>query len=302
MSKTESELQQLQVRDGAKIGFRLAKNELNRCVIGMVHGLASNKTRWDEFIDKTCLRKIANLMAFDLRGHNDSLWHGRITRSKWARDMYDIFKAKQFDKVFMIGHSMGAQVVMQYAMQHRDLVNGLILIDPIFDKNLTGNLVLARRTRYILWTILLVVWFFNLLGFRKRKFKFRSLYELDIATRQYLAENPHQDIAELYMSPVEDMKYMPLANYIQDILEVIRPVGPIDSIDCPVLVLLSKRPAMSNLQKNVEIIKTIPNSQIHYIEADHWLMTEKPDEARQVMEDWLQSQLNTNENQQRSQA
>ena len=82
-----------------------------------------------------------------------------------------------------------------------------------------------------------------------------------------------------------------MANYIQDILEVIRPAGPIETITCPVLILLSKNASMSNVDKNVNIIKTIPDSHIHYIEADHWLLTEKPDEARQVIEDWCESQL-----------
>jgi len=291
MGHSSTEEQQLKVRDGVKIGFRLVENKMARRVIGMIHGMASNKTRWNEFIDKTLLKKNWNLLAFDLRGHNDSLWHGRITRKKWARDIYDVFKAKKFEQVIMLGHSMGAQVAMQYAMQHRDLVNGLVLIDPIFDKNLTGQLALARRTKYILWLILLCTWFFNLLGFRKRRFKSRSLYELDLKTRKFLAENPHQDIASLYMSPLEDMKYLPLASYIQDILEVIRPVGPIETITCPVLVLLSRSASMSNVDKNVSIIKTIPNSHIHYIEADHWLLTEKPDEARQVIEAWCESQL-----------
>ena len=291
MIESATQQQQIQVHDGAKIGFRLLGNRQVRRVIGLIHGLASNRTRWDEFLEKTCLNKDWNLLAVDLRGHNDSLWHGRITRQKWASDLYDIFSARQFDEVILVGHSMGAQVAMQYAMQHRDRIKGLILIDPIFDRNLTGNLALAKRTKYILWLILLGVWLGNLLGLRKRRFPPRSLYELDVKTRQFLADNPHKDIAELYMSPREDMRYMPLANYIQDILEVIRPVGPIETITCPVLVLLSKNPAMSSLDKNVEIIHTIPHSHIHYIEADHWLMTEKPDEARQVIEDWCQAQL-----------
>jgi len=291
MGHSPTEEQQQKVRDGATIGFRLVEHKTARRVIGMIHGLASNRTRWDEFIDKTRLKKDWNLQAFDLRGHNDSLWYGRITRSKWARDIYDVFKARQFKPVIMVGHSMGAQVAMQYAMQHRDLTHGLVLIDPIFDKNLTGKLALARRTKYILWIILLFTWLFNSLGVRKRYFKPRSLHELDIQTRKFLNDNPHKEIAGIYMSPLEDMKYMPFANYIQDILEVIRPVGPIETITCPVLVLLSKSASMSDVDKNVSIIKTIPNSHIHYIEADHWLLTEKPDEARRVIEDWCESQL-----------
>lgn len=291
MGHSSTEEQQQTMHDGARIGFRMLENKTSRRVIGMIHGLASNKTRWNEFIDKTILKKRWNLVAFDLRGHNDSLWHGHITRNKWAQDISAVLQAKKVEQVILVGHSMGAQVAMQYAMQYRDRINGLILIDPIFDKNLTGQLALARRTKYFLWLVLLGTWFFNLLGFRKRRFKHRSLYELDIQTRKFLAENPHQDIASLYMSPWNDIKHMPFANYIQDILEVIRPVGPIETITCPVLVLLSRGASMSNVDKNVSIIKTIPDCHIHYIEADHWLLTEKPDEARQVIEDWCESQL-----------
>ncbi len=290
MSAPQHEEQQLKVRDGAAIGMRLTGNNQARRVIGMIHGMASNRTRWDEFIDNTQLKRAWNLLAVDLRGHNQSPWYGRITRSKWASDLYDIFTAGQFEQVILVGHSMGAQVAMQYAMQHRDLIHGLVLIDPVFDKNLTGMLALARRTKYILWLILMFTWVFNRLGLRKRCFPPRSLRDLDIATRQFLAEHPEQDLASLYMSPVEDMKYMPLANYIQDILEVIRPIGPIETIACPVLVLLSSGASMSNVDKNVSIVKTIPNCQIHYIEADHWLLTEKPAEARQAIEDWCEAQ------------
>lgn len=278
------------VRDGAAIGIRYIENKQTRRAIGMIHGLASNKTRWDEFIDHTSLHQDWNLVSLDLRGHNQSLWRGRLTRRLWARDVYDVMRAKQFEQVVLIGHSLGAQVAMEYAMRHRDLIDGLVLIDPVFENNLTGLLALARRTKYILWGLLGLVWLANLLGLRKRRFPTRSLRELDIQTRRFLAENPHKDIAELYMSPFEDMKYLPLANYIQDILEVVRPVGAIETVTCPVLVLLSSGASMSNVDKNIRTIKQMPQSEIHYVEADHWLLTEKPDEARRAIEAWCRTQ------------
>jgi len=178
MGHLSDEEQKLEVRDSAKIGFRLLANPSAQRAIGMIHGMASNRTRWDEFINNTRLKKNWNLLAFDLRGHNSSLWYGRFTRKKWVQDLFDVMKAKKFSQVIMIGHSMGAQVAMQYAMQYRDDINALVLIDPIFDKNLTGKLALARRTKYILWIILLFTWLFNFLGIRKRRFKSRSYTNL----------------------------------------------------------------------------------------------------------------------------
>lgn len=93
------------------------------------------------------------------------------------------------------------------------------------------------------------------------------------------------------MNPFEDLKYLPLANFLQDVIEVVRPLGALEKITCPVLVLLSKGATMSDVDKNSRIIHQMPNSQIEYIEADHWLLTEKPDEARQAIEGWCDSLL-----------
>ena len=116
----------------------------------------------------------------------------------------------------------------------------------------------------------------------------RDLYKLDRKTRAFLQSNPQQGIAELYMSPFEDLKYIPLANYLQDILQVVRPVGRIEKITCPVLVLLSQGASMSNVEKNTRIINSMPGSEIKAIDADHWLLTERPAEARRAIEDWCE--------------
>ncbi len=280
-----------QVRDGKNIGYRLGRIEKQPRVIAMIHGMASNSTRWSELVSKTTLKEMWDLLRIDLRGHGLSMCRGRISRKLWSRDLRDIINAESYRDVVLFGHSQGAQVAMQYGLDDMSGVKGMILIDPVFDKNLTGLLGMARRFKLVLWLMVLLLWFFNLLGFRKKSFPIRDLYLLDKETRQFLLENPDKDIAELYMSPVADLRYLPLANYIQDVIEVVRPLGAIDKITCPVLVLLSKGASMSDVDKNTAIIKQMPNSRIEYIDADHWLLTEKPEEARQAIERWCNSLL-----------
>jgi len=270
----------------ARIVYRLIENKQSKRVIVMVHGLASNMTRWTEFMRHTRLNKEWNLLAIDLRGHGRSPFRGRYNREQWCKDIHAIVQAEQYDEVVILGHSMGAQVAMHYALQYGQEARALILIDPVFDQNLVGRLATARRYKLFLRFFLFLIWAINLLGFKKRKFVLRDLYELDRDTRSFLEANPDKGIAELYMSPFEDLKYMPLANYLQDLLEVVSPVGMLENIACPVLVLLSKGASMSDVEKNSRIINSMPRSEIETIEADHWLLTERPAEARRAIEAW----------------
>jgi len=280
-----------QVRDGKRIGYRLGRIDRQPRVIAMIHGLASNSTRWSELVIKTSLKEYWDLLRIDLRGHGLSLCRGRISRKKWSHDLRDILHAEGYEESVLIGHSLGAQVAMHYALEDQTNLKGLVLIDPVFDSNLTGLLGIARRFKLVVWFMVIMTWLFNLFGFRKKSFPARDMHELDKKTREFLTNNPDKDIAELYMSPLADLEFLPLANYLQDIIEVVRPVGAIEKIHCPVLVLVSRGASMSDVDKNAAIIHRMPNSHIEYIDADHWLLTEKPDEARQVIENWCENLL-----------
>ncbi|MDH5182132.1 MAG: alpha/beta hydrolase [Gammaproteobacteria bacterium] len=275
------------VRDGALIGYRLGRVEKQPHAIVMIHGLASNSTRWTEFVNDTSLQKHWELLRIDLRGHGLSLYRGHISRKRWCEDLRDVLAAEHYRDIVIIGHSQGAQVAMQYAQEDQTGLRGLVLIDPVFDTNLTGTLGVARRLKWLLWLGVRFLWLLNRLGIRRRHFPLRDLYALDRRTRDYLATHPDKQIADIYMRPTADFGYIPLANYLQDVIEVVRPLGPLQTITCPVLVLLSKGATMSNVDKNTQIIRQMPNSKIEYIDADHWLLTEKPQQARAVIEAWV---------------
>ena len=58
-------------------------------------------------------------------------------------------------------------------------------------------------------------------------------WQLADIQQQVLAADPHADIAKLYTKPSADLRYMPLANYLQDLYEVVRPLPPLESITQP---------------------------------------------------------------------
>jgi len=252
-----------------------------------LHGLASNATRWHEFMTHTKLQNHSRILAPDLRGHGRSMTRKTYHRKQWCTDL-DVFVKEQNSPCTLIGHSLGAQIALEYAVHHPESLAGLVLIDPIFPQALSGTLKKVSRYRFLL---ILAIWLLRTLqmtGIYKRKFPKRSLLELDRQTREFLAKNPGKGIAELYMNPFADLKYMPLVNYLQDLVEVTRALPALDTISIPILVLLSQGASTSNVEINRKILGTLKDCEIHPIPADHWLLTEKPVEAREAIEHWFE--------------
>ena len=278
--------------NGQQIAYYLTKAPHPHATLICLHGLASNATRWYEYLRNSELQEHSHLMAMDLRGHGRSLTYKRYTRADWCTDLGHVLH--QYDLPgFLIGHSMGAQIALDYASREPEQLAGLILIDPVFPQALTGMLRKVARFRILIRAGAALLRLLSKLGFHKRDYPYRDLHQLDLDTRAFLAANPHKDIAELYMDPFADLKYIPLVNYLQDLYEVTRPLPAISGIHTPVLVLLSAGASTSQVETNREILNTLPNCEISSIDADHWLLTERPDQAREVIDGWIKSKLST---------
>lgn len=272
--------------DGSTVGYRVKRADGARPVLVMIHGLASNLTRWSEFVGDTRLDKEWDLLRIDLRGHGTSMYRGHLTMDMWCDDLSAVLGAEGYRQATIIGHSLGAQVGMHFFARHPRQVAGLIMIDPVFPENLSGRLLKAKRLKFLLWLTVRFLWLLNRLGIGRRHFPPRDLRKLDEETRIILDSNPNIEIGELYTNPFVDLEFIPVANYIQDTLEVTRPLPPLENIICPVLVLLSAGASVSDPEKNLAMINLMPRVEIATIEANHWLLTERPKEARQAIENW----------------
>jgi len=255
-----------------------------------LHGLASNATRWREFMSHSRLCAHAELLAPDLRGHGRSMTFRPYTRQDWCADLAALVESRQ-RPTLIIGHSLGAQIALDYASRQPSNLLGLVLIDPIFPQALTGVLAKVARLRGLIRLATGLIRFFYRLGLGKRRFPHRDMQQLDEQTRAFLAGNPDKEIADLYMNPFADLKFMPLGNYLQDLYEVTRPLPELTTVNVPVLVLLSAGASTSHVQTNRDILATLANCEVQTIDADHWLLTERPYEARKAIDDWCEQRI-----------
>lgn len=291
MHKHEAGVLQTLNQGAQTIAYYLRATTAPKAVVMCLHGLASNASRWYEYLQHSQLQSQCNLLAMDLRGHGRSMTYNHYTRADWCNDLSQIMRQYASLPGFLIGHSLGAQIALDYASRNPEHLAGMVLIDPVFPQALTGTLRKVARLRLLLRAATASLRLAYKLGWPKHRYAYRDMHQLDLDTRAFLAANPDKGIADLYMNPFADLKFLPLLNYLQNLYEVTRPLPDLSRIHTPILVLLSAGASTSHVDTNREILSVLPDFKIKTIDVDHWLLTERPVEARNVIDNWIQSEL-----------
>ena len=256
----------------------------------LIHGVASNLTRWTEFLHNTSLKKKFRIIRLDLRGHARSQSDIGIGMKNWCKDVIAVLDNEQIQQAIIVGHSLGAQVGLNLANRYPNRVSGIVLIDPVIPSALKGYMAFGRHIRWLLSAIADAGSFLRRIGVGKKTFPIRDLNVLDRVTRKKIADDDSTDLASLYHSPSADRLFIPIPNYVRDMCEVLRPLPPLTQIDMPALTILAKDPSLSDASKNEMVMRTLPNNTITIIDADHWPLTEKPNETREAIEQWCLNQ------------
>jgi pimeloyl-ACP methyl ester carboxylesterase len=283
-------LRSLRTVDGTTLGYRLLREAAApRRLIVLMHGVASNMTRWSEFVEHTTLKQDWDILRLDLRGHGESFTRGRLGLEYWCQDLRDILDAEGYDQAVLVGHSLGAQVAVQFAARYPARVRGLALIDPVFQQALRGNLHALSLLRPVVGWLVALIRLLNALGLRRRRIPTRDLRRLDEKTRQILlASGKKREMIELYSSPWEDLKFFPVASFLQELLEITRPLPSLARIRVPVLALLSSGITYTSPDVTHRMLAECPQLQTVTIEAHHWPLTENPEQVRSAIEQWCQ--------------
>ena len=260
----------------------------------LVHGGASNHSRWSEFADNTQMAREWGLLAPDMRGNGETMTRGRQDIAIWCRDLIDVLDSEGAEDPVIAGHSLGAQIALQFAHRYPDRVRGLILIDPVFQSSIRGRERRLYRHRWLWMGLIAAVRGANLLGLRRRRFPSRDLRELDRETRERIrGADSFEAIAREYRALGPILRYMPTANYLRQVLETVRPLPPLDGIDVPVLVLLSGGTTIASIEQNKRECAAFRDSEVIVLDANHWPLTETPEAVREAIDAWVVRRFGT---------
>lgn len=272
---------------GVTLAYRLWQPGAPRWILVLLHGLASNATRWTEFVSTTTLRDSWDLLRLDLRGFGESLHHGRIGGAEWAGDVARVLAAEGYARAVVAGHCLGANVAIEVALRHPDRVAGLVLIEPMFRPALTGVFRRITPLRPAVRLVAFLVLGLNALGLRRRRLASLDLAELDRRTRAAMAAGADEAVlTRKYASPLLDLATTSTAAYLQGLLAVTDPVPDLARVAVPTLALLSSGGAFTDPVITRRLLDTLPRCTVTELEAKHWIPTEQPQAMRQAIEAW----------------
>lgn len=254
----------------------------------LVHGLASNASRFEEFAEHCTLVARHRLIRVDLRGHGRALTRARVGLPEWCDDLRHVLQAEGAQGAVMVGHSLGAQVVLQMAQRHPAWVRGLVLVDPVFRHALHGR---SRRIAQAapLWAAAArVVRACNALGLHRGALPPLDLRALDRTARQALAATPEAVAAFIaqYSSTRADLRHVPLSVYLEDMVAMCHPAPPPRELGVPVLALLSTGATFADAAAMHAALQG-PQVQVQPVDCHHWPLTERPVEVRAAVERWV---------------
>lgn len=276
--------------DGVKLHYRLSKSErTSRGTIVLLHGMASNLTRWSEFLEHTSLKSDWDIVRLDLRGHGESFARGAVGFHVWSADIINLLDTLGVGKPIVVGHSLGAHLALHIAGHHSDRIRGIALIDPVFPPALRGRMRIARYFRSLLLFIVLLIRGLNALGLRRRQVPLRDLRKLDEQVRvELLRSGNAEEFVRRYSSPTADMKYIPVSHYIREVAEILRPLPLPAEIAAPMLVLLSRAVTYTDTETTTRLLQAAPDAECVTIDAYHWPLTEQPVQVREAIENWIE--------------
>jgi len=264
----------------------------------LLHGLASNLTRWSEFVAHTRLSRTRDVLRVDLRGHGGAQTRRKLSLELWSADLgalLDVASEPQDARstsaggpAILVGHSLGAQVALHFAAAQPQRVRALVLIDPVFRGALHGKWKRLARYGPLFALAAAVVRGLNAIGLRRRHVPDLDLEQLDREAREALrAPDTEAAFIRRYSSTTADLKTFRTAHYLQELVELFRALPSPATYPMPVLVLLSTGATFATLDDTRAIAAGFPRGEIGTIDCHHWPLTEKPVEVRERIEDWI---------------
>lgn len=275
---------------GVRLAYRLrraagaAAKGARRAVV-LLHGMASNGTRWAEFTQETSLGEQWDLLRIDLRGHGEAMVRGRVGMSEWCDDLSAILAHEGIARAVLVGHCLGANLAVHFAWHHRNAVVAMVLIEPMLRQNLQGALAWAARLRPLLAAAVPLFLAPAACGLRRARLAPLDLRELDRTARETLAKTGKFPAAR-FASVREDLKSFPLVIYLQDLLAVTAPLPPLNEISVPTLVLLARGSGFRALEQTRRQLAVLPQAELLVLDAQHWIPTEQPVAMRLAIERW----------------
>lgn len=120
--------------NGIRIHYYHAVSNPGKAVMVMVHGVTDNGLCWTTLTRK--LQDQFDIYMPDTRGHGMSdPFTSDDNADTLVKDVAEFVRAMKFERLILMGHSMGAATVMRLGAEYPDLVKAIIMLDPLMGRS-----------------------------------------------------------------------------------------------------------------------------------------------------------------------
>lgn len=250
----------------------LGENNTHQGLLIILHGLFGMLDNWATLGKK--FAEYYHVYLLDLRNHGRSEWDEEFSYEVMALDLYEFIRNQSITTpVFLLGHSMGGKVVMQFAADYTEAFDKLVVVDiaprayPVHH----GTILEALNSIDLLT-----------LSHRNQAEEVMTQYGLDIGTRQFLMKNLYRTEEGTF---AWRMNLEVLTSKIEKVGEKLRTQ---QAIHKPTLFVGGGKSNYIQAGDYEEIKKIFPQSTIQIIEnAGHWVHAEKPEKFYEVVMEFL---------------
>lgn len=226
----------------------------------ILHGLFGSSDNWMTVGRE--LSKNYHVYLVDMRNHGDSPHDASHNYAAMAEDVLHFMETHNLERPLIIGHSMGGKAAMNFATQHPDRFEKMVIVDiapkayPVHHRTILDGLIGIDLSN---------------LESRKAADDQLAISVPEKPVRQFLLKNLTRDQKGNYAWKIN-------LNAIDKNIETIgEGMESHQTTDKPILFIKGEKSHYIQNEDSITITALFPNAQIETIKgAGHWVHAEKP--------------------------
>jgi pimeloyl-ACP methyl ester carboxylesterase len=244
----------------------------DRPAIVFIHGAQNDHSVWTAQA-RWFAGQGHRVLAVDLPGHGRSAGPALATVERMAAWMLGLLDAAGIDRAVLAGHSMGSLIALEAAFQAPARVLGLALLGSTWPMKVSDALLETARTDEEAAIDMVNVW--SHAGIAPASPGTPPGFWVPGAARRLM-----QRLSQLNPAQLFHTDFVACNTYANG-------GNAAAAVGCPTLFVQGRRDVMTPPRSAQALVACIPHARVATVDCGHSLMTERPDDVRTALQDFV---------------
>ncbi len=254
-----------------ELASKILNPESSELPLVVLHGLFGMSDNWLTLGKKFAEKRPVHLI--DLRNHGDSFHSDEMSLELIVEDVNNYLISQDISICFMMGHSLGGKVVLEFIPKYLEKLKKAIIVDIGLREYPPHHQNIIKGIKNI---------DFSIDKSRKNIDQRMAEYIPEVDVRQFLMKNVERKEDGSYKLRIN------LEGIEKNYISLLQNTAPGDKISLPVLFIKGEKSHYIEDQDILTVESHFPNSKIVTIsEAGHWVHAQNPKAFYDIVENYL---------------